>query len=175
MNNTNTFISNTNIQYKIMKVLLGVVAMAAVSNIAIPMQPVNITLNTVMIMIIGLTYSRVEAFSTIASFLIIGAMGVPVFTNFGSTIAYMVGPSGGYMLGYLIAVCSMTYMRDKFALPMLYNCMIGHMLIYIPGVLWLSTFIGVEAAIYKGFVIYIPTGILKIGVLVGLMHVIKRK
>jgi biotin transport system substrate-specific component len=175
MNSTNTLISNSNIQYKVIKVLLGVVAMAAASNIAIHMKPVDITFNTVMIMAIGLTYSRIEAFSTIAAFITVGAMGAPVFTNFGSTIAYMMGPSGGYILGYLIAVCSMTYMREKFALHMLYNCMLGHMLIYIPGILWLSTFIGMEVAIYKGFIIYIPTGILKIGVLVGLMHVIKRK
>ena len=175
MNNTKILTSNSNIQYKVMKILLGVAAIAAASNISIPLEPVSITFGTIVLMVIGLTYSKGEALSTVMSYLVIGAVGVPVFMNFGSTILHMMGPSGGYLLGYVLAVYCMAYMREKFALPMIYNCMLGHMLIYIPGVLWLSTFVGMEAAIYKGFIIYIPTGILKIGFLIGLMHVIKRK
>ena len=174
MNNTTILSANTSLLYKVAKVFFGVVAMAAMSNISIPMQPVAISFSTVMIMAIGLTYSRGEAVATIGSYLAAGAMGLPVFMNFGSTIAHMMGPSGGYLLGYLIAVYAMAYMKEKFALFMIYNCMLGHMLIYIPGVLWLSTFIGMEAAIYKGFIIYIPTGIMKIAALVALLKAIKK-
>jgi len=175
MNNTSTFITNSNVQHKAMKILFGIAAIAAASNISIPLEPVSITFGTVVLMLIGLTYSRGEALSTVMAYLAIGAAGAPVFMNFGSTISHMMGPSAGYLLGYVLAVYSMAYMREKFALPMLYNCMLGHMLIYIPGVLWLSSFIGMEAAIYKGFIVYIPTGIVKIGLLVGLMYLIKRK
>ena len=176
MNNTQILSTNTPLTHKVVRVFLGIVAMAAMSNLSIPMQPVPITFSTIMIMAIGLTYSRGEAATTIGSWLALGAMGVPVFTNgFSSGIPYMMGSTGGYLLGFLIAVYLMAYMREKFALPMLYNCMLGHMIIYIPGVLWLATLIGMEAAIYKGFIVYIPTGILKIGVLVALMRIIKRK
>ena len=175
MNNTQILSTNTSLVYKVAKVFLGVVAMAAMSNISIPLQPVPITFSTVMIMAIGLTYSRGEAVSTIGSWLALGAMGVPVFTNsFSSGIPYMMGPTGGYLLGFLIAVYAMAYIREKFELSMVYNCMLGHMLIYIPGVLWLSTLIGMEAAIYKGFIVYIPTGTMKIVALVALMKVVKR-
>ena len=174
MNNTRILSTDTTFFYKAIKVFLGVVAMAAMSNISIPVHPVSITFGTIMIMAIGLTYTKGEAVATIGSYLIVGAMGAPVFMNFGSTAAHMMGPSGGYLLGYLLAVYAMAYMKEKFAISMIYNCMLGHMLIYIPGVLWLSTFVGIEAAIYKGFIIYIPTGIVKIGVLVGLMKVMKK-
>jgi len=173
MNNTKILSTNTTLLYKAVKVFLGVVAMAAMSNISIPIQPVAITFGTIMIMVIGLTYTKGEAVATIGSYLAAGAMGVPVFMNFGSTVAHMVGPSGGYLLGFLIAVYAMAYMREKFELSMVYNCMLGHMLIYIPGVLWLSTFIGMEAALYKGFIIYIPTGIMKIIALVALLKIVK--
>jgi len=176
MNNTNIFSTHIHLTHKIAKILLGIVAMVAMSNLVIPIQPVPITFSTIMIMAIGLTYSRGEAFSTIGSWLALGAMGAPVFTNgFSGGIPYMIGSTGGYLFGFLIAAYCMAYMREKFTLPMLYNCMLGHILIYIPGVLWLATFIGMEAAIYKGFIIYIPTGMLKIGCLVVLMRIIGRK
>ena len=175
MNNTQILSTNTSLTYKVAKVFLGVVAMTAMSNISIPMQPIPITFSTIMIMAIGLTYSRGEAISTIGSWLALGAMGVPVFTNgFSSGIPYMMGPTGGYLLGFLITVYAMAYMREKFELSMIYNCMLGHLLIYIPGVLWLSTLIGMEAAVYTGVVIYIPTGMMKIAALVALMKIVKR-
>jgi biotin transport system substrate-specific component len=160
--------------HKVIRVLLGVVAMAAMSNIAIPMQPISITLSTVMVMAIGLVYTKGEALATIGSYLAAGAMGAPVFMNFGSTLAHIIGPSGGYLFGYLLAVYVMTNMREKFELSMLYNCVVGHIFIYIPGVLWLATYIGMESAIYKGFIVYIPTGIIKIVGLVALLKIVKR-
>ena len=174
MNNTQTLSANTGVLYKALKITLGAVAMAAASNISIPTQPVAITFGTIVIMVIGLTYSRFEAVAAIGSYLTAGALGAPIFMNFGSTVAHMVGPSGGYLLGFLLAVYAMAYMREKYDLSMIYNCILGHILMYVPGILWLSTFIGMEAAIYKGFIIYIPTGIMKIVALIGLMKVIKK-
>ena len=174
MHNTQIFSSRALLFTKVMKISLGIVAMAAAANISIPVQPVAITFGTLIVMAIGLTYSKGEALATYSSYLTLGVMGVPVFMNFGSGIAHILGPSGGYLLGYLLAAYTMAVLREKFDIGMLYNCAIGHMLIYIPGVLWLTTFIGMEAAIYKGFLIYIPTGILKIGLLVAMLKMIKR-
>ena len=85
------------------------------------------------------------------------------------------GPVGGYYLGMFLACSTMTYAKEKFALPDLYNCILGQILIYTPGILWLSQFIGLEAAIYKGFVVYIPSGIAKIALLLACLRIIKKQ
>ncbi|MGV2432823.1 MAG UNVERIFIED_CONTAM: biotin transporter BioY [Rickettsiaceae bacterium] len=84
------------------------------------------------------------------------------------------GPVGGYYLGTFLACSTMPYLKERFALPDLYNCLFGQMLIYIPGILWLSQFIGLEASIYKGFVVYIPSGIAKIALLLACLKIIKK-
>jgi biotin transport system substrate-specific component len=101
-------------------------------------------------------------------------MGAPMFGNMNGGIAYLIGPVGGYYLGMFFACSTMPYLREKFSLPNLYNCLYGQILIYLPGILWLSQFIGLEASIYKGFIVYIPSGTGKIALLVGCLKIIKK-
>lgn len=174
MHNIKLLVSHKLVLQKIAKILLGVLALVAGANIIIPMDPVPITLHTVVVMAIGLTYSKEEALATLATYLSLGAMGVPVFLGFSSGIACMIGSTGGYLAGFAVAVYVMAYLREKFDISMLLNCTIGHMIVYAMGVSWLSKFIGIEAAIYKGFIVYIPTGLIKIGILVMVMKFIKK-
>lgn len=157
----------------VLRILLGIVGMAACANISIPLDPVPLTFSTVMVMVIGLTYSQRDAVATMSGYLAAGAAGLPVFANFNATIPYMLGTTGGYLVGFLIAAWIMSYIKERFDIAPLYNCVIGHIVIYICGVLWLSTIIGLDMAIYKGFIIYIPTGIVKILALVSLLKMIK--
>lgn len=160
---------------KIAKILLGVVALIAGANIWIPLDPVPITFHTVIVMAIGLTYSKEEGLMTLGAYLSLGAIGLPVFLGFNSTLAYMMGPTGGYLIGFALSVYVMAYLKENFDISMLLNCTIGHMIIYTLGIIWLSKFIGIEAAIYKGFIIYIPTGILKIAALLTIMGFINKQ
>ena len=167
-------IKNNIVLYKILKVALGVVALFGASQILIPVKPVAISLQTLILMLIGLTYTKEEALATVGSYLTCGALGMPMFLYFSSGITYMMGPTGGYLLGFLMSTYIMAYMKEKFNIPTLYNCLLGSAILYIPGVAWLSSFIGLDAAIYKGFLLYIPSGIVKILLLVSILKITKK-
>lgn len=158
----------------VLKIALGVFALFASANITLPVKPVAVTLHTLVVMIIGLTYSKKESIATITSYITCGALGMPFFGNMNGGILYLMGPVGGYYLGMVLACYAMPYLKEKYSLANLYNCIIGQILIYVPGVLWLSTFIGLEASIYKGFLVYIPSGIVKIIILLSMLRVIKK-
>ncbi len=169
-----TIFQNTNVLPAVLKISLGVLALFASANITLPVKPVAVTLHTLVVMIIGLTYSRKEAITTITSYITFGILGMPMFGNLNGGLLYLMGPVGGYYLGMVLACYAMPYLKEKFNIANLFNCIIGQVLIYTPGVLWLSTFIGLEASIYKGFLVYIPSGIVKIILLLSILKVIKK-
>jgi biotin transport system substrate-specific component len=173
MRNLN-ILSNSSLLPIVLKITLGVFALFASAQISLPLKPVVITLQTLVVMVIGLTYSRKEAVTTMLSYLSCGALGLPMFTNMQGGIAKLMGPTGGYLLGFLVAVYVMSYLKEKLNFPNLYNCIVGQVIIYVPGVLWLATFIGLEASIYKGFLVYIPSGIAKIFLLLLILRAIKK-
>mgnify|MGYP000530413403 CR=1 FL=1 len=160
-------------EISINRILFGILLVFAAAQIVIPMEPVNITLHTMAALLIGLTYRPGEALITFASFIALGLAGIPVFSNLNSGLLYLSGPVGGYYIGMTLAAFFMALLRSKFVVSNLLNCAIGQILIYVPGIAYLSTFIGFDAAIYKGFFVYIPSGIVKIALLLALLRVLK--
>lgn len=158
----------------VLKCILGIALIFASAQIVIPAKPVHITLHTLAALLIGLTYRPKEALATMLSFITLGIAGLPIFSNFSSGFAYFAGPVGGYYIGMLLAATTMSYIRSKYDTGTLLNCMIGQMLIYIPGILWLSQFIGMEKAIYGGFFVFIPSGAVKLFLLVLLFRTLKK-
>lgn len=158
----------------VLKCALGVMLIFAGSQIVIPMKPVDITLHTLVTLLIGLTYRPKEASTAFITFIALGLVGLPMFSKFNSGLAYFMGPSGGYYPGMLLAATTMAFLRTRYNTSILVSGAIGQALIYIPGVLWLSTFIGMEAALYKGFFVFIPSGIGKLLLLVILFRTLKR-
>lgn len=158
----------------VLKCALGVMLIFAGSQIIIPMKPVNITLHTLVTLLIGLTYRPKEAATTFAAFIALGLIGLPMFSKFNSGLVYFTGASGGFYPGMLLAATTMAYLRTKYNVSTLLSCVLGQLLIYTPGVLWLSTFIGMEKAIYSAFFVFIPSGIAKLFILVMLFRVLKK-
>ena len=151
----------------VIKVLLGITMLFASAQIIIPIKPVPITMQTIAVSLIALTYSTRLAFITILSYIIAGIMGLPMFHCFRSGIDGFTGYSGGYLFGFLIAAPLMSeikqYLSNKF-LGVTFTCLIGHVVIYFFGVLWLAIFIGFKQALYSGLAMYIPSGIVKIAI-----------
>jgi len=145
-----------------LKVFLGVVLLFASSQILIPIKPVAITMQTVAISLIGLTYSPRLGFVTVLSFISAGLLGVPVFYGFTSGIKlYTIG----YLFGFLLAVPLIAIVKERFSkkfLGIAFTCLIGHIVIYFFGITWLSFVIGWKQALYSGLIIYIPSGLAKI-------------
>lgn len=162
LTNTETKIS---LKQEVMQILIGVGLLFGASQVSIPIQPVPITLQTVAVMLIGLFYSRQTAIRTVLTYIALGALGAPVFANFSGGIARLIGPTGGYLFGFLLAVYGMTHARERILkdtyLSMICNCIIGNVLIYIPGICWLGFYVGFQQAITLGLLPFIIPGIIK--------------
>lgn len=158
------------------KLVAGVILLFASAQISIPLQPVPITLQTVAVMLIGLTYRPKEAFHTLSTYLILGALGLPVFASFHSGIQWLFGKTGGYLFGFLLAAVTMSsfyYRAHQNLWTTLLTCFVGLGIIYGCGVLWLAGFIGFKAAVAAGVTPFIVPGIIKAGILSALLRFIK--
>ncbi len=152
------------------KLAVGVILLFACSQLTIPMQPVPITLQTVAVMLIGLTFSPTEAMRTVGTFLVLGAVGLPVFAGFNSGVVYMFGKTGGYLFGFLLAAVTMAHLQykaPKTILNTVLTCLVGLGVLYTCGVLWLSTFVGLKPAFAHGLAPFVLGELVKATLLSG--------
>ncbi|WAJ29616.1 biotin transporter BioY [Antarcticirhabdus aurantiaca] len=151
---------------KILAVGLGTLFLAASSYVEVPMVPVPVTMQTFAVLLIGALYGPGLAFATILAWLGEAALGLPVLSGGAGGLAYMMGPTGGYLLGFALAAPLVGWLaqrgwggEDMFRsfLAML----AGHAVLFVPGVLWLSSFVGFEQAIVLGFTPFLVGTVLK--------------
>lgn len=126
-------------------VVLGIAILAVAAKIKVPMWPVPITMGTFAVLSIGAAYGARLGLVTIFGYMLIGAFGFDVFA--GSTaekfgLEYMMGGTGGYLVGYVLATILLgTLARmgwDRSAPKMALAMLLGNALIYIPGLIWLG-------------------------------------
>lgn len=145
--------------------LIGFFLLFASAQITIPLKPVPITLQTMAVMIIGLTYATRPALSAIALYLIAGALGAPIFGEWSGGFSKLIGPTGGYLAGFFVAAIFMTTWRKLFASnafwTMFLNCALGTSLIFAFGIAWLSHFVGFSQAITLGLLPFLLPGTIK--------------
>jgi len=136
--------------------------MFACSQIAIPLKPVPISLQTVGVMLIALTYNMSEGMCVIVAYVLAGAIGLPVFANFESGLG---GPTSGYLFGFIATVYCMNKFKDRFGLQSFVSiagaCFIGTIITLFLGVAWLGVFVGFSGAITYGLMPFIIPGIVK--------------
>ncbi len=145
--------------------LWGAFLLFLCTQISIPLQPVAITLQTFAVMLIGLTFERKAALNAVIVYLTVGALGLPVFSNFSGGFHHFIGPTGGYLFGFAVAVMLMGafrtfFSRDNFALNVV-NCLLGTTVIYIFGISWLTRFIGFDMAVKGGLYPFVIPGVIK--------------
>lgn len=124
--------------------LVGAGFLAVMAQIAIPVpgSPVPVTGQTLGVLLIGASYGPALSLSTVALYLAAGAAGAPIFANGSSGIAKLVGPTGGYLAGMVLTSLVLGYLANKkwdarfrTALPAM---LIGEVLIFVPGLIWLQ-------------------------------------
>ena len=87
---------------KVLMVLGGSLFFALAARVVVPMFPVPMTLQTLAILIVGLTFGARMGAATLLAYLAEGAMGLPVFAGGQAGLAYMMGPTGGFLLGFVL-------------------------------------------------------------------------
>ena len=155
--------------YRILKyiliVFLGSILLTISSKIKIPFYPVPMTMQTFVVLFLGISFGYKIGLATVSLYLIEGIVGLPVFSNSpekGVGIIYFTGPTMGYLIGFLPAVFLTGYLKLEdwtkkenrnleFFFINLLKLLISVSVIYLLGLLWLSNLIGFEKAILFGF------------------------
>ena len=124
-------------------ILIGSILYALSARIAIPIHPVPVTLQTLVLLTFSMAVGSRLAFLTFALYIFEGIIGIPVFAKPPfSGFYYLLGPSGGYLLGMLIASYFVGYLAeknyDKNFIKSLITIFIGTIIIFIPGLIWLG-------------------------------------
>ncbi|EAR52233.1 bioY family protein [Oceanicola granulosus HTCC2516] len=130
-------------------VVAGVVFMIAMAKIRVPMWPVPITMGTFAVLTLGAAYGPRLGLVTILGYLLIGALGFDVFASSAADnagLSYMLGGTGGYLVGYVLAVAALGMAAragwDRSVGGMAAAMLLGNAIIYVPGVAWLGVLYG---------------------------------
>ena len=145
--------------------IIGSFLLTISAKVQIPFYPVPMTMQTLVVLLIGMTYGPYLAAVTISLYIVKGVMGFPVFAG-GGGIAYVIGPTGGYIIGFLISATFLGLLASrgwgKTWKTTAISMIAGVFIIFLSGITWLSIYIGFEAAILKGFIPFIYADCLKI-------------
>jgi len=146
-------------------VVAGTLLLALSAKVQVPFWPVPMTMQTFVVLLLGIAYGPRLGVITGALYLVEGALGLPVFAK-GAGVAYLMGPTGGYLFGFVLAmgVCGLLADRgwSRTAVRMLAVMLIGEILIFAPGVLWLGVAIGMDKAVTFGLTPFIAAEVFKI-------------
>jgi biotin transport system substrate-specific component len=138
--------SRNNIIADIALIVLGSLVVAGAAQISIPLQPVPITGQTFAVLLVGMALGARRGALALALYLAEGIAGLPVFTAGQSGLAYMLGPTGGYLVGFIPAAALVGWLAergfDRNLLTTLAAMVAGNLVIYAFGLAWLTQIIG---------------------------------
>jgi biotin transport system substrate-specific component len=134
-------------------VFIGTMALTASAKLKIPFYPVPMTMQTFVVLFLGIAFGYKIGLATVGVYLFEGIIGVPVFSNSpekGVGLIYFTGPTMGYLIGFLPAVFFAGYFNFKNNIFLIFIKLIFAVsIIYILGVLWLGTLIGWDKPIFQ--------------------------
>ena len=163
-----------NTQSKIIKSLIIIfffsIVLAISAKIKIPFYPVPMTMQTFVVLFLGLSFGYKIALSTVSLYLIEGIIGLPVFSNSpekGIGLVYFTGPTMGYLIGFLTACFLASFIKSNDNYFMIFSKLVLSVsTIYILGILWLGTLIGWDKPIIElGVAPFLIAEIFKISLL----------
>ena len=137
----------------IMISLAGTILITISAKIKIPFYPVPMTMQTFVILLIGITCGYKIGLATVTLYLLEGIFGLPVFANSpekGIGIVYFTGPTMGYLIGFLVAVYfAGLFKYDKGLINTFLKLTFSISFIYILGIIWLGILIGWDKPVFK--------------------------
>ena len=133
--------------------LAGTILITISAKVKIPFYPVPMTMQTFVILLIGITLGKKIGVATVALYLLEGIVGLPVFASSpekGIGITYFIGPTMGYLLGFLVAAyIAGSFNYDKGIINTFLKLIFSVSFIYILGLIWLGILIGWDKPIFK--------------------------
>jgi len=142
------------------------IALSAQLQLLLPFSPIPVTGQTFAVLLLGALYGSRRGPATVVTYLILGAMGLPVFAGGMAGLARFVGPSAGYLLGFVVAAFAVGSLSergwDRKPWTSAASMILGNGIIYALGIAWLWRFVGWEAVLNAGVVPFLPGDALKI-------------
>jgi biotin transport system substrate-specific component len=137
-------------------VLAGSLLIAVAAQFSVFIGPVPLSLQTLAILTVGFALGARLGAATLIVYLGQGAMGLPVFSAGGAGVAYMMGPTGGFLLGFVAMAWLAGWAADRGlarrALPAILVALVASAIIYIPGLIWPAVTLGTEwSALWAGW------------------------
>ena len=161
---------NTKILKYLLIILLGSILLTVSSKIKIPFYPVPMTMQTLVVLFLGMSFGYKIGLATVGLYLLEGLIGLPVFSNSpekGVGIIYFTGPTMGYLIGFLFATFLAGYFNFKINIFYAFlKLIVSVSVIYILGVFWLGNLIGWDKPIIQlGVTPFLLAELFKISIL----------
>lgn len=154
---------------RVLTVIIGTALMTLAAKVQIPFWPVPMTLHTMAVMSFAVAFGPRIAVSIFLAYLAAGAVGLPVFSGSperGIGLAYMVGPTGGYLLGYLIASWLVGVLAaGKGTAGRAAAMLAGMVPIYAVGMAWLAAYVPASQLLAVGVMPFLLGDLVKIGMI----------
>lgn len=148
-----------------MLIILGMsflIALAAPISIPLPFTPVPIVLQNTLILSLSVLFGAKRTVLAVIGFLLQGALGFPIFATCLGGFSVLLGPSAGYLLGYIIAAGVVGFLsRSASRNSLFWILSIGDGIIYLFGTIWLASFVGWTQAIILGVLPFLCGDIIK--------------
>ena len=168
-------------------IVIGSILLTISAKIKIPFYPVTMTMQTFVVLFLGIAFGYKIGLATVTLYLLEGIFGLPVFANSpekGIGLVYFTGPTMGYLIGFLVAVYLVGIRRDLLywskkhyvnLLTVFTRLIVSVSFIYILGLLWLGSLIGWDKPIYKlGAEPFLLAELFKLSLLTALYPWIKK-
>lgn len=151
----------------------GSLALALAAKIQVPFWPVPMTMQSLVVLLIGIAYGSGLGGGTVLLYLAEGLAGLPVFAGPSAGPAYMAGPTAGYLVGFVLAAAFIGWLAERGWDRTLGRAAVamslGHVLLFVPGVLWLAVLFGWSKAVAFGVAPFIAATVFKTALGVALV------
>lgn len=160
----------------VMPLVWGISFLVLCSRIVIPIQPVPISLQPWGVLLLSLVMPRQQAFTSVLGYLALGVCGAPIFAKGGSGAAYLLGPTGGYLIGFAVCAWCVGWLRQRWGhedrwIALTLYALSGQAIIYTCGVSWLFVCTqSLEKSLQWGLWPFVLPGFVKGAVLVGFIR-----
>jgi len=161
--------------HELLLVLAGsaLIALSAWVAIPLPFSPVPVTAQTLAVLFVGSALGARRGAAAALAYLAEGSSGLPVFAGGSSGIHVLVGPTGGYLAGFVLGayLCGALAERgfDRSPVTTVTSMALGNVGILLPGLLWLSRFVGPDHVLRLGLFPFIPGDLVKIALAAALL------
>ncbi|MFC4454465.1 biotin transporter BioY [Deinococcus sonorensis] len=154
----------------VLLVLGGALLVALLAQVEVPLYPVPITLQTLGVLLVGAALGARRGALSLASYLALGAVGLPVFAGSSAGLAKLAGPTGGYLLSYVLAAGLVGWLVQRYGLDRRVGgtalaMLAASVVIYSLGLPWLSVVTGLKGTslLHAGLIPFLIGDALKLG------------